>query len=502
MAYMRSNSGKKAPSGGRVPPQRGIRKLVPWVAIPGIGMAFAVWSLTIVSDLYSINQPAASTHGAKPFAALASLGPTGAAAPFGAVAFDRAAEHGDLERRARVGHLAKDAARSARLSATAKTGEATGRTAVQKRFDTVAAKAALTPQKLALLFGEPEEVFAEADIDATPAKTAKKTKPVIAARQAAKAAVASLAPGAARFGAEARDPSLARFGANDMAALSGTVLAYADPKQGHASDALASLLVTPDEDEATQESALPDYEVTPDFIPLPRSRPMPHKERAAKQDSAPAEADDQDARKPASRGAEIERRQPPPAKQAKRAAQNNQRLAYASPEESTGGGRGLGQTFRNLFGGNGGSSSRPRAGGGVAVYDISAAKVYMPDGSVLEAHSGIGHMADNPRYADKRMNGPTPPHTYNLRMRESRFHGVEAVRMIPVDGKNKYGRTGILAHSYLLRGRRAQSHGCVAFANYDKFLKAFKQGKVKQIVVVPGGGKATATRIASNGRST
>ena len=139
------------------------------------------------------------------------------------------------------------------------------------------------------------------------------------------------------------------------------------------------------------------------------------------------------------------------------------------------------------------------AGGGVAVYDISAAKVYMPDGSVLEAHSGVGKMADDARYVNVKMGGPTPPHTYNLKMRERLFHGVEAIRMLPVDGKNKYGRDGFLTHSYLLRGGRAESHGCVAFKDYSKFLTAYKQGKVRQLVVVPAGGRSAGVRLASNG---
>ncbi len=82
------------------------------------------------------------------------------------------------------------------------------------------------------------------------------------------------------------------------------------------------------------------------------------------------------------------------------------------------------------------------------------------------------------------MRGPTPPDTYNLVMRERRFHGVEAIRLIPADGKTKLNRTGLLAHSYLLRGGRAESHGCVAFKDYDKFLNAFKKGKVKRLIVV------------------
>ena len=114
---------------------------------------------------------------------------------------------------------------------------------------------------------------------------------------------------------------------------------------------------------------------------------------------------------------------------------------------------------------------------------ISRRVVHMPDGTRLEAHSGIGKMADNPRFVHVKMNGPTPPNTYKLSMREKRFYGVEAIRMTPVGGGKMHGRDGILAHSYLLRGGRAELHGCVAFKDYPRFLKAFKQGKVKQLVV-------------------
>jgi hypothetical protein len=149
-------------------------------------------------------------------------------------------------------------------------------------------------------------------------------------------------------------------------------------------------------------------------------------------------------------------------------------LAYAKPDDPREGG-GL---FSSLFS----PRSTPKARAGVAVYDISAATVTMPDGTVLEAHSGIGKMADNPRFAAEKMRGPTPPGTYQLSMRESLFHGVEAIRMTPVSGET-YGRTGFLAHTELLRGRPEQSHGCVAFKDYKHFLNAFKRGKIKQLIV-------------------
>ena len=108
----------------------------------------------------------------------------------------------------------------------------------------------------------------------------------------------------------------------------------------------------------------------------------------------------------------------------------------------------------------------------------------MPDGTKLEAHSGIGHRKDNPKYAYVKNLGPTPPNVYKLRMRERRFHGVEAIRMLPHDRAAMKGRDGMLAHTPLLR-RSNGSHGCVAFKHYAKFLKAFKAGKVKTMIVVP-----------------
>ncbi len=169
-------------------------------------------------------------------------------------------------------------------------------------------------------------------------------------------------------------------------------------------------------------------------------------------------------------------------------------LAYAAPDDSDEGGpmTGLGGLFHH-------KSSVPTPPSGVAVYDIKAATVYMPNGERLEAHSGLGHMVDKPRYADEKGRGPTPPNTYNLVLRERRFHGVEAIRLLPVDGKKKYGRDGLLAHTYMLRGGLAQSNGCVVFKDYQRFLKAFKRGRITRMVVVPDMSHAS-TRIASAAR--
>ncbi|WP_346908004.1 DUF2778 domain-containing protein [uncultured Roseibium sp.] len=163
-------------------------------------------------------------------------------------------------------------------------------------------------------------------------------------------------------------------------------------------------------------------------------------------------------------------------------------LAYAAPEDPTttddSGRGGLFSGLSKVFSGGSAKGGLPGHGSGIAVYDIKSATVYMPDGQKLEAHSGLGHMKDNPDYVHRKNRGPTPPNVYNLVMRERRYHGVEAVRMLPTDRAAMKGRDGMLAHTSLVRGTNG-SHGCVAFKNYSRFLKAFKEGKVKKMIVVP-----------------
>jgi hypothetical protein len=119
-----------------------------------------------------------------------------------------------------------------------------------------------------------------------------------------------------------------------------------------------------------------------------------------------------------------------------------------------------------------------------AVYDISARAVYLPNGTKLEAHSGLGGLMDNPAHVDQRMVGATPPNIYDLKPREKLFHGVAALRMTPVGENEMHGRTGLLVHSYLL-GPNGDSNGCVSIKDYDRFLAAYRNGEVKRLVVVP-----------------
>jgi len=127
--------------------------------------------------------------------------------------------------------------------------------------------------------------------------------------------------------------------------------------------------------------------------------------------------------------------------------------------------------------------SSPDAHARTAIYDIAAQAVYLPNGQKLEAHSGLGSKQDDPRYIRVKNQGPTPPNVYDLALRDHLFHGVRAIRLIPVDEGKMFGRDGILAHSFML-GPSGQSNGCLSFRNYPAFLQAFMRGEVERLVVV------------------
>ena len=149
-------------------------------------------------------------------------------------------------------------------------------------------------------------------------------------------------------------------------------------------------------------------------------------------------------------------------------------LAYASPDG------GLFNPFR-------GATSTPSpvtATGGTAVYDIAAHTVYLPNGQSLEAHSGLGPFFDDPSHVHVRMRGATPPAVYDLTLRESLFHGVQALRLTPVSGSSMAATACSPIPS--CSGQRGDFNGCVSFRNY----RAFFAGLYERRSAAAGGGVA------------
>ena len=157
-------------------------------------------------------------------------------------------------------------------------------------------------------------------------------------------------------------------------------------------------------------------------------------------------------------------------------ASNGSLLAYASADASV-----TGSLPREQNPHMGGS---PPYDKDTAVYDITAHTVYLPDGTKLEAHSGLGPTLDDPRSQKIRMRGVTPPHIYDLKPREALFHGVPALRLTPQGGEEAiYGRDGLLAHTFML-GANGDSNGCVSFRDYYAFLDAYRNKGIRKLAVL------------------
>lgn len=502
-----------------------MRPGVRWVAVPAVGAAIALWSVATLAGLYSMGTSLTAASNGLPQSLLAprtialadprrslakAQAPTWAAA--NAALSAQLLQHGCDANCLRSASNFVHQGKSVRLKRN--TVPLVADASRQSSFDDVVAKAALSPQKLAAAFAR-----------------ASSGSPVM---------LASL-PAEARFAEPVRipdpnGPPSVRFGpaVAEIERSSRLALALANTLPEQMIDVLPAAVMA-SEPAASQEpqepevqlASLPPQDDMPDSIPLPTLRPravidQPAPQTQASKDRAPKDRTPKDQAAKTeppnaqasrtARASKVQTADAPPAetqpgslsprnssqaavpavsgKPGKRSkTQGGDMLAYAKPDMPSGG---LGGAFRNLF-------TTPGMGSGVAVYDISAKTVYMPDGSRLEAHSGYGSMVDQPRYVHKKNVGPTPPDTYNLTLRESRFHGVEALRLTPASGSNKYGRDGLLAHTYMLRGGRAESNGCVVFKDYARFLAAYKKGKIKRLVVVPRLSKPL-TRVAQEGR--
>jgi hypothetical protein len=518
MAFLRLKDRGDTPERGLTSKKSGQR----WVVVPVVGAALALWSVATMAGLYSLGTSLTAASNTLPQSLLlprtitladsrrslanswaprlsaqklqaSLLSQCDAGCAHAAASF---AHDGKMERLKPAAHSAAPNAVAANTHIEPNTSIALV-TPRDARFDGVVAKAELSPQKLAAAFAKASNApFMLASLP-------------VAARFAEVRLPDQHGPTSERFG-----PEVAEIERSSRLALA---LANSLPEQADMLSppaAVEEIAGAQDPQQAeVQVASLPPQDDLPESIATPGWRPRAETNQPAEaqQASKPKAAKPQ-----ADRAAENPAPQSPgnslprslrgtsdvaalpgvpgsqtirtkPGKRIKAPA--GEMLAYAKPEVPAGG---LGNAFRNLF-------NSPSMGDGVAVYDISAKTVYMPDGSRLEAHSGLGSMVDQPRFVHKKNVGPTPPNTYDLRLRESRFHGVEALRLTPVSGGNKYGRDGLLAHTYMLRGGRAESNGCVVFKDYARFLAAYKKGKIKRLVVVPRLTKPL-TRVAQEGR--
>ena len=436
-------------------------------AFVGAGVALSMWSMATVATLHTVQTSVFSASRILPESSLlpgtvALVDPLhriaqltrASASHIAAARFDGAAHPAaplpsrsaaDDGRSARHASFVVEESKSARVAPTRQPRLARADASMEARFEKVVREAALTPEKRAAAFAQPVKEAADA---VRSARLALRDVPVPAyapSQERFGGALPDRAPVPGRVPLPSRTmPAVAEVEKSARVALAVVGSAQSDdtdiPVPALPKTAPAPSVAKSSEQQGDENSAQDAFaEAMPDSAPLPASRPEPDKGVPFK----PSE------HKP------------------------NTVLAYAKPDEPV-------EREQPAP-----KYALPGAGSGVAVYDIKAATVYMPNGERLEAHSGMGSFTDKPRYVDEKNRGPTPPNVYSLSLREKLFHGVPAIRLTPVGDNKMYGRNGFLAHTYMLRGHYAQSNGCVVFKNYDKFLRAFRRGKVTKLVVVP-----------------
>ena len=534
MAFLRLKNRGDTPERGLTSKRSGQR----WVVVPVVGAALTLWSVATMAGLYSVGASLTAASNGLPSGLLAPrnialadqrrklanawaprLAANGAhiagsltgGCDAGCFSLATSFAHDGSAHDGKAARLKLPTPDSVALEKPVVVASAAG---AVDRFDGVVKRAGLSPQKLAAAFARAENA------------------PFLLASLPAAGRFGSIAQtGQADAGARETGPAEARFGAGqiDVQRASQLALALANVMPEDTVDVPTTVALAnsdaPDitaraSDDGQAEvrvASLPPQDELPDSIDVPGLRPRTALERAVEapgQKAARPETAKPEPAKPQTakarptavetintaetplaplspRSASQALPGVPGSKPARRGkAQASEMLAYAKPDTPERGG--LGNAFRNLFSG-------PSMGNGVAVYDSAARTVYMPDGSKLAAHSGLGSMVDQPRFVNRKNVGPTPPDTYNLSLRESRFHGVEAIRLTPASGSNKFGRNGLLAHTYMLRGGRAESNGCVVFKDYQRFLAAYKRGKIKRLVVVPRLTRSP-TQVAQEGR--
>lgn len=424
MAFSTDTMRSRSPAKGSAPPKR--KPAMSKAGVVGVGIAAAFWVTVAIATVQTMSISAPKTPGSRSDALLVSSR---------VAIVDRSRQNAAADKRQDMAALEEAKARLARAVAMtddpllAVLPRSMSLSDVDKSQRLALASSVPNEQRIAIL----RKAIAEADAEAT--------RQLALATKLPKTGVADIDPVVT-----ASIPTKSAPVLDDVSSLASvTTLAYAAPMSA---DEIVPPAVDPREQPFDEVLSETDHDSEDDLLvigPLPAARPEP----------------------PKTAKAPVEKVAPPAAKQ----------LAVARPEKSVVEEDDGWKLFSN-------KPKLPGRNSRIAVYDISAGVVHMPNGERLEAHSGRGSMRDNPRYANVKNRGPTPPHIYNLRMRESRFHGVEAIRMLPYDGRNKYGRDGFLTHTYLLRVR-GDSSGCVVFEDYNRFLNAFKRGEVQKLIVVP-----------------
>ncbi len=116
-----------------------------------------------------------------------------------------------------------------------------------------------------------------------------------------------------------------------------------------------------------------------------------------------------------------------------------------------------------------------------AVYDLMAHTVFLPDGSRLEAHSGLGPLGTIPPMSWKRTGARRRRMNMNSRCARACSTACRRCGSIPSAGRMRSMAAPGCSPTPTCWGPDGDSNGCVSFKNYDAFLAAFQSGPSRSL---------------------
>ncbi len=166
--------------------------------------------------------------------------------------------------------------------------------------------------------------------------------------------------------------------------------------------------------------------------------------------------------------------------------QEKTQLAYAPPSGQTE------NIQRGLFGRLFGQAAHNKT----AIYDISAATVYLPSGEKLEAHSGIATCATIRAMLTRRC--VALRHRALISFRCVKAYSTGSKQCVCSQPMVAIRTTATACWRTHTCCAGQDSNGCVVFKDYARFLRAFKRGEVNRMIVVTSmSSSSKPARIAS-----
>lgn len=119
------------------------------------------------------------------------------------------------------------------------------------------------------------------------------------------------------------------------------------------------------------------------------------------------------------------------------------------------------------------------------LYVIKTGGFYRGDTLLATSYSGFGKAKNDPAQCQVAGLGPIPPGAYWINQAEDYTHmGPIAMRLIPMEGTQDFGRAGFYIHGDSIEHPGAASHGCIILPREVRIQ--IDEDRCRQLLVITG----------------